>query len=255
MSEPMSAERLARIRERAVRAACGKHKDDGWLFCRIDAPELLAEVERLRTAEESLVVENARMRTENDVMFQDLCRARKFGDETAHLMGAAIKTREKAKDAMRKQISHTLRARKQRDVLTAEVRRLREVHSVDVNKMIATETEVDAYKADIEAGRLIRIPCREFYENAGGIAWFVWEGEVIETVQCGAQIDAEGRLYVVLVCEDKIFPYRTPIAEYDMEMSDWCTNDKAVDAEDYQRTVFMTEEAARAALGKEREDG
>ena len=48
MSEPMSAERLAGIRKRAVRAACGKHKDDGWLFCRIDAPELLAEVERLR---------------------------------------------------------------------------------------------------------------------------------------------------------------------------------------------------------------
>lgn len=140
-------------------------------------------------------------------------------------------------------------------LLLAEVRRLREVHSVDVNKMIATETEVDAYKADIEAGRLIRIPCREFYENAGGIAWLVWEGEVIETVQCGALIDPEGKLYVVLVCEDKIFPYRTPIAEYDMEMSDWCTNDKAVDAEDYQRTVFMTEEAARAALGKEREDG
>lgn len=73
--------------------------------------------------------------------------------------------------------------------------------------------------------------------------------------QCGAQIDPDGKLYVVLVCEDKIFPYRTPIAEYDMEMSDWCTNDKAVDAEDYQRTVFMTEEVARAALGKEREDG
>ena len=29
-------------------------------------------------------------------------------------------------------------------LLLAEVRRLREVHSVDVNKMIATETEVDA---------------------------------------------------------------------------------------------------------------
>ena len=46
--ERLSKERLAEIRERAVRAACGKHKDDGWLFCRIDAPELLAEVERLR---------------------------------------------------------------------------------------------------------------------------------------------------------------------------------------------------------------
>ena len=64
MSEPMSAERLAMIRKRAVRAACGKHKDDGWLFCRIDAPDLLAEVERLRTAEESLAVENARLRAE-----------------------------------------------------------------------------------------------------------------------------------------------------------------------------------------------
>lgn len=125
--------------------------------------------------------------------------------------------------------------------LRAEIRRLR--------------AENDAYKADIEAGRLIRIPCREFYENAGGIAWFVWEGEVIETVQCGALIDAEGRLYVVLVCEDNIFPYRMPIAEYDMEMSDWCTNQKEVDAEDYQRTVFMTEAEARTALEKEREDG
>ena len=72
MSEPMSAERLARIRERAVRAACGKHKDDGWLFCRIDAPDLLAEVERLRTAEESLAVENARLRAELEAAKGDL---------------------------------------------------------------------------------------------------------------------------------------------------------------------------------------
>ena len=74
MSEPMSAERLARIRERAVRAACGKHKDDGWLFCRIDAPELLVEAERLRTAEESLTVENARLRAELEAAKNDLAQ-------------------------------------------------------------------------------------------------------------------------------------------------------------------------------------
>ena len=72
MSEPMSDERLARIRERAVRAACGKHKDDGWLFCRIDAPELLAEVERLRTAEESLAVDNTRLRAELEAAKGDM---------------------------------------------------------------------------------------------------------------------------------------------------------------------------------------
>ena len=72
MSEPISAERLAGIRGRAVRAACGKHKDDGWLFCRIDAPDLLAEVERLRTAEESLAVENTRLRAELEAAKGDM---------------------------------------------------------------------------------------------------------------------------------------------------------------------------------------
>ena len=81
--------RLAEIRERAVRAACGKRKDDGWLFCRIDAPALLAEVERLqelanrdRTMHcencERTERENIRLRAELEAAKRDL---RNLSDE------------------------------------------------------------------------------------------------------------------------------------------------------------------------------
>lgn len=128
-----------------------------------------------------------------------------------------------------------------RDALLAEVERLR--------------TENDGYKADIEAGRMVKLPCREFFEGAGDTVWLVWGGEAIEMVHCGATIDAEGKPFAILVCEDKIFPYRTPVAERDLDPTDWCTNTQYVSVDEYNRTVFMTEDAACAALGKEREDG
>ena len=60
--------RLAEIRERASgelrEFLCGElgHSDGECLVCE-DVPALLVEVERLRTAEESATVENARLRT------------------------------------------------------------------------------------------------------------------------------------------------------------------------------------------------
>ena len=102
--ERLSKERLAEIRDRAVRAACGKHKDDGWLFCRIDAPELLAEVERLRTAEESLAVENSRLRAELEAAKLDLhkfaqCRSCKHS--YAGGMMCRIPSKERVTDGKR----------------------------------------------------------------------------------------------------------------------------------------------------------
>ena len=96
---------------------------------------------------------------------------------------------------------------------------------MDLRKIIGENAE---YKADIEAGRLIRVPCREFFGGAGGTVWLLWGGEAIEMVHCGADIGAEGKPFAALVCEDKIFPYRTPIAEYDLDPTDWCTNVKYV---------------------------
>lgn len=119
------------------------------------------------------------------------------------------------------------------------------------NEITALRAENAAYKADIDVGRLIRIPCREFFDGAGGTVWLLWGGEAIEMVHCGADIDAEGKLFAALVCEDKIFPYRDGDAGHDTEMSDWCTNTKYVSADEYAQTVFATEEAARAALGEE----
>ena len=48
MNEPMSAERLAKIKEKARKAACGKYQMDGMLFCRIYAPALFDEIHRLK---------------------------------------------------------------------------------------------------------------------------------------------------------------------------------------------------------------
>ena len=103
-------------------------------------PEALAEIEGLaeyaiedpddmdRLASEAvpqMAVEIRRAWEENEKTLDELRRARKFGDDLAHLMSNAIRQREKAKDELRKQISHTIRARRLRDALTVENKRLR----------------------------------------------------------------------------------------------------------------------------------
>ena len=78
-----------------------------------------------RLAVPQMAAEIRRAWDENEKTMGELRRARKFGDDLAHLMSAAIRQREKAKDELRKQISHTIRARRLRDALTVENKRLR----------------------------------------------------------------------------------------------------------------------------------
>lgn len=66
------------------------------------------------------------MNADSAKLAEDLKRSRAWADELAHLMAGAIETREKAKDALRKQIRHTIRARKQRDEMKAEIVAMRE---------------------------------------------------------------------------------------------------------------------------------
>ncbi len=93
-------------------------------------------------------------------------------------------------------------------LLLAEVRRLREVHSVDVNKMIATETEVDAAPT-IDPARHARWKLRKVndehvqYICSGCNDYLGFKGRDIPdalTVRdsykycryCGARMDGEG---------------------------------------------------------------
>ena len=100
-------------------------------------------------------------------------------------------------------------------------------------------------KAD---GRLVVLPCKEVYTKAGDTLYLIDGGEIIEVTHCGAEISPSGEIYVVVAAEDKIFPFRQPDPENDLDPTDWCTETKEVMLDDFGKTVFLSREEAEKAL-------
>jgi len=97
-------------------------------------------------------------------------------------------------------------------------------------------------------GRLVVLPCKEVYTKAGDTLYLIDGGEIIEVTHCGAEISPSGEIYVVVAAEDKIFPFRQPDPENDLDPTDWCTETKEVMLDDFGKTVFLTREEAEKAL-------
>ena len=99
-----------------------------------------------------------------------------------------------------------------------------------------------------EQGLLFRLPSREVYESSGDIVYYIFDYEIVECINCGISIDCDGKIWIALVCDEHIFPYRRPIAGIDMDPTDWCTNKTEVSVDEWDKTVFLTKEEAEQAL-------
>lgn len=98
-------------------------------------------------------------------------------------------------------------------------------------------------------GRCVVLPCNECFSEAGNTVHLIYGGEIVEMIHCGLSIcPVSGKPYIALAADDKIFPYREGDAEHDTDPTDWCTNYIDVEASDFGKTVFLTREAAEAAL-------
>jgi hypothetical protein len=96
-----------------------------------------------------------------------------------------------------------------------------------------------------EQGLLVRLPCKEAYSRSGDFVYLIYDYEIIECVHCGLGIDPlSGKAYITLATDEKLFPYRSPDPEQDLDPTDWCTNTTDVDVSKLGKTVFLTREEA-----------
>lgn len=107
-----------------------------------------------------------------------------------------------------------------------------------------------------EQGLLVRLPCKEAYSASGDMVYLIFEEEIMECVHCGLGIDPlSGTAYITLATDEKIFPYRNPDPEQDLDPTDWCTNAIDVKASEIGKTVFFTSEEAEKKLEGMKENG
>lgn len=106
------------------------------------------------------------------------------------------------------------------------------------------------YEDAEENGMLIHLQSKDVYESSGGYVYYIYDYEIVECVNCGLTIDADGKPWIGLACDDDIFPCRRPLPGIDLEPADWCTNVTDVKLEEWGKTVFLTREAAEQALAK-----
>lgn len=109
--------------------------------------------------------------------------------------------------------------------------------------------ELKSYKDLEEQGLLVRLPCKEAYSRSGDFVYLIYDYEIIECVHCGLGIDPlSGKAYITLATDEKLFPYRSPDPEQDLDPTDWCTNATDVEVSELGKTVFFTGEEAEKKL-------
>lgn len=109
--------------------------------------------------------------------------------------------------------------------------------------------ELKSYKEAEEQGLLVRLPCKEAYSRSGDFVYLIYDYEIIECVHCGLGIDPlSGKAYITLATDEKLFPYRSPDPEQDLDPTDWCTNATDVEVSEQGKTVFLTREEAEKKL-------
>ena len=95
----------------------------------------------------------------------------------------------------------------------------------------------------------MRLPCKEAYSQSGDFVYLIYDCEIIKCVHCGLGIDPlSGTAYITLATDEKIFPYRNPDPEQDLDPTDWCTNATDAKASEIGKTVFFTREEAEKKL-------
>ena len=117
------------------------------------------------------------------------------------------------------------------------------------------EKLVDYEEAE-EQGLLVRLPCKEVYSRSGDFVYLIYDYEIIECVHCGLGIDPlSGKAYITLATDEKLFPYRSPDPEQDLDPTDWCTNATDVEVSELGKTVFLTREEAEKKLEEMKKNG
>lgn len=130
---------------------------------------------------------------------------------------------------------------KESDVKTYEVED-EVMHTGNAIRKLAEYEDLD------DKGLLLRLSCKEVYESNGDTVYYIFEDEITECINCGVSIDADGKLYFTLICDENIFPYREPDAEHDNDSTDWCTDSINLSIDEYGKTVFLSKEQAEETL-------
>ena len=115
-------------------------------------------------------------------------------------------------------------------------------------------SQLKEYKDLEEQNRLLKLPCAEVYKSSGDYVFYIFEDEIVECINCGVQIEADGNVVFTLAANEKVFPYREPDSEHDLSPEDWCQETVTLSVDEWGKTVFLTREEAEAAL-KELEMG
>ena len=116
-------------------------------------------------------------------------------------------------------------------------------------------TKLADYEDAEEQGLLVRLPCKEAYTQSGNYVYLIDDYEIVECVHCGLGIDPlSGRAYITLAADEKIFPYRNPDPEQDLDPTDWCTNVTDAEVSELGKTVFLTREEAEKKLEEMKND-
>jgi hypothetical protein len=120
---------------------------------------------------------------------------------------------------------------------------------LELAKLAIMQKELKKYEDLEEQGLLVRLPCKEAYSRSGDFVYLIYYYEIIECVHCGLRIDPlSGKAYITLATDEKLFPYRSPDPEQDLDPTDWCTNATDVEISELGKTIFLTHEKAKKKL-------